>query len=110
MVLGDLIRTLSDGGAAAEALIACGDLTLAVRVEDTAARFGEAMGDYAGGAVRRFANMADDEDWLALVTALERADEPGHACLRHMLEWALAQDMRDPSPEPTGCGCGGGCH
>jgi hypothetical protein len=42
--------------------------------------------------VRRFSIFADDEDWLALMTALERARDPGAACLRQMLAWSLRHD------------------
>lgn len=112
MALGDLIRDLTDEDVAAEALLACGDLTLRLRVDAVAPRFGESPGDYAAGAVRRFSSAAGDEDWLALMNRIERASDPGHACIRHMIEWALQEDLK-PAPEGTSqhvCACGGGCH
>lgn len=111
MVLGRLIRDLTNEETAAEALLACGDLTLRLRIEAMASRFGESHGEYSASAVRRFSAGAGDEDWLALMNRLERAGEPGHACLSHMLEWALKQDSAEASPQQRGhaCSCGGGC-
>ena len=40
----------------------------------------------------RFTAFASDEDWLALMTALERTSDPAAACLRQMLLWSLRQD------------------
>ena len=57
----------------------------------------------AAAASRRFAQLASDEDWLALMTALERADDAGAACLRHMLAWSLRHEGEQPDK-----GCGGG--
>lgn len=112
MQLGDIVARLNDDAAAAEALLGCGDLALLVEVSDVAGRFGETPGDYAAGSVRRFANAAGDEDWLALMTALERTDDPARTCLVKMVSWSLARD-RQPEPLAPGagahaCSCGGG--
>jgi hypothetical protein len=37
------------------------------------------------------------------MTALERADDSGEACLRHMLAWSLRHDAEQPD---DGCGSG----
>jgi hypothetical protein len=92
MLLGEVLKRLSDTAFAAETLVALGDLALMAGVEAEAARQGETAGDYAAGAIRRFATFAGDEDWLALMTALERAPDPGAACLRHMVAWCLRHD------------------
>ena len=42
---------------ASEALLACNDIVLFVRVGDAANRYEETVGEYASGAVRRFANL-----------------------------------------------------
>lgn len=103
MLLGQILERLGDEGFAAETLVSLEDLPLMVEVEATGRRFGEDIGAYAAGASRRFAQHASDEDWLALMTALERAEDAGTACLRHMLAWSLRQDA-----EPDGKGCGSG--
>jgi hypothetical protein len=92
MLLGEVLKRLSDAAFAAETLVALDDLALMAGVEAEAGRLGETAGDYAAAAIQRFAAFAGDEDWLALMTALERAPDPGTACLRHMLAWCLRHD------------------
>lgn len=101
MLLGQVLEQLGDAAFAAETLVSLQDLALMVEVEAAGRQFGEDIGEYAAGASRRFAHHASDEDWLALMTALERADDAGTACLRHMLAWSLRHDA-----EPANDGCG----
>jgi hypothetical protein len=103
MLLGQVLERLGDEAFAAETLVSLQDLSLMVAVEAAGRPFGEDVGEYAAGASRRFAQLASDDDWLALMTALERADDAGSACLRHMLAWSL----RHEAPESYG-GCGSG--
>ncbi|MCC7346410.1 MAG: hypothetical protein IT538_03335 [Variibacter sp.] len=111
MQLGQLIRQLSDETSAAAVLDATGDLLLVAHVTTTAQRFAETSGEYVSGAVRRFSNQADDEDWLALMNVIERSDEPGTGCLLHMVNWALRKDSAPPPDvASTKCGCGGSCN
>jgi hypothetical protein len=117
MQLGEIIRGLDDEVRAAEALIACGDIVLLARVDAMTSRFEESVGEYASGAVRRFANLAGSEDWLGLMNVLERAADPGAGCLTYMVGWSLKQDETPPTPHAdtghahAGCTCGGsgGC-
>lgn len=118
MQLGEIIRGFDDETCAAEALIACGDVVLLARVDAMTNRFGESAGEYASGAVRRFANIAGSEDWLGLMNALERAADPGVGCLTYMVSWSLKQDEAPPASSHAdtdhahaGCTCGGsgGC-
>lgn len=102
MLLGQMIERLADDAFAAEALLSLGDLPLLVDVEAACREQETSAVAYASTVARRFADHASDEDWLALMTALERADDPGAACLRQMLAWSLRKDT-------AGCGCGGGC-
>jgi hypothetical protein len=104
MVLGEVLERLGDEAFAAETLVALEDLTLMVQVEAAGRPFGEGIGEYAAGASRRFAQLASDDDWLALMTALERADDAGTACLKHLLEWSLRHDA-----DGTDEGFGGHC-
>ncbi|MBS0529296.1 MAG: hypothetical protein JSS22_07895, partial [Proteobacteria bacterium] len=57
---------------------------------------------------RRFANLADSEDWLGLMNLIERTDDPGIGCLVYMVEWSLKQDDAPAAPSHAGCTCGGG--
>lgn len=108
MQLGQIIRNFSEEAVAADALLSCGDLTLLARIGYTADRFDETVGEYAAGAVRRFANLASSEDWLALMNTVERADDPGFRCLTHMLHWSLKRDEAEGAVSHVGCSCGGG--
>jgi len=108
MQLGEIIRTFSHDVAANEALLALEDISLFAQVRHAADRFDETTGEYAAGSVRRFANLASSEDWLGLMTIIERAKDPGADCLSYMVRWSLKQDAR-PAGEPhAGCTCGGG--
>ncbi len=109
MQLGEVIRQFSDEANAAEALLACGDLALIAQVHSAASGYDETVGDYTAGAVRRFAFAAGDEDWLKLMTALERAADPGMAALATMVRWSVDMDRRHgEGKESQGCSCGSG--
>jgi hypothetical protein len=107
MQLGDIIRNFSEEAGANEALLACRDLALLARIGETADRYDETVGEYAAGAVRRFANLASSEDWLALMNAIEHADDPGFRCLTHMLHWSLKQDEAESGLPHAECTCSG---
>jgi hypothetical protein len=111
MQLGEIIRSFSEEAPASEALLACNDIVLFARVGDAANRYDETVGEYASGAVRRFANLAASEDWLGLMNVVERASDPGIDCLAFMVKWSLKQDEVAAAPAHAGCTCGGngGC-
>jgi hypothetical protein len=96
MLLGDVLNRLRDEAFAAETLVMLDDLPLMARLQTEAGRHGESVGLYAAAAVDRFAAFAGNEDWLGLMTALERADDPGAAVLRQMLVWCLRHDCDCP--------------
>ena len=109
MQLGSLLSSLDDETNAAAALDAIGDLVLYAEVLEAGACYDESLGQYVRAAVRRYASRASDEDWLALMTAVEKGDNPGRAVLQRILHWALAQDAsEDAAPPHSGCSCGGG--
>jgi hypothetical protein len=117
MNLGTLMRRLEGEADAAEALAALDDLALFARVNAMGAVHDEAPGEYVANASRRFAALAGDEDWLALMNAMERGDNPGRAALDRMLRWSLDRDEKELAPSKAaaagGCSCGGGgggCH
>ena len=111
MQLGEIIKDFSEEAPASEALLACNDIVLFARVGEAAGRYEETVGEYAAGAVRRFANLAISEDWLGLMNVVERADDPGIGCLTYMVNWSLTQDEMPAVPAHAGCTCGGngGC-
>ena len=109
MQLGALLSSLDDETNAAAALDAIGDLVLYAEVLEAGACYDESLGQYVSAAVRRYASRASDEDWLGLMTAVEKGDNPGRAVLQRILRWALAQDAAEGTATPhRGCSCGGG--
>jgi len=98
MLLGQVIGQLAGEDVAAEALLGIGNLALVVEVDAVADTFGETRAIYAAGAVRRYVQQAGDDDWLALMTALERAEDPASACLEKMLGWSLRRDKAMARP------------
>jgi hypothetical protein len=93
MLLGELLRDLQDETLAMETLAAMNDVVLLVRVRDAATLLAETPGEYAANSVRSFANQAGDEDWLALMTAIETSADAGQTCLARMIGWALRRDV-----------------
>ena len=98
MLLGDIIRSLTDESEATATLLHYGELPLLARID--AARGEITAGAYAVAAVTRFADHADDECWVGLMGKIEQSGDPAAACLRTMIEWSLKQEPR------AGCGCG----
>lgn len=108
MQLGSLLSCLDDEAHAGAALDAIGDLVLFAEVLEVGARYDEAPGQYVSAAVRRYASRASAEDWLGLMTAVEKGDNPGQAVLQRVLRWALAQDTAEGTAKPhSGCSCAG---
>jgi hypothetical protein len=108
MLLGTILTNLRNEADAAAALAALDDLALFSQVQTRAAQYDETPGEYAAGAVSRFAAAASDEDWLALMTAIENSNDPARTTLDRMVRWSLAQDAK--AEAPAGCGDGGcGC-
>jgi hypothetical protein len=109
MLLGTLISRLQDEDDAAAALAALDDIVLFAQVQAQAVRHDETPGEYTAGAVSRFANTASDEDWLALMTAIERSDDPARTSLERMVRWSLARDASPPDDHGatghSGCTC-----
>ena len=108
MLFGTILKHLGEDAGAAEVLDALGDIVLLTEVRAMGAVHDESVGEYAAGATRRFAADASSEEWLALMTAIERSDDPARTTLERMVRWSLARDAADPAS--AGCGCGtGGC-
>ncbi len=89
MLLGDVIARLDDEAHAMQTLIGLGDLALVLRVEQAAAGEGLTPGGFTAQAVQMFSNQASDEDWVSLIGVMGQTTDPGQACLRKMVEFAL---------------------
>jgi hypothetical protein len=116
MLLGTILAKLDDEADAGTALEALEDIVLLTEVCAVGILHNESPGQYASGAARRFAALASDEDWLALMTALERTEDPARTALERMVRWSLVQDSRPETDmqmasadtsQGHGCSCGG---
>lgn len=108
MQLGALMGHLAIEDDAVHALVALGNLALFAEVQAMGERYGESAGEYVANAARRFAAQGSDEDWLSLMTIMERSRDPGHAALEQMLRWALKRDAAEGVESHAGtCSCGG---
>jgi hypothetical protein len=96
MLLGDLLARFETSSFAEETVLALGDLRLLARMQVQADAEGLSLGAFAKGAMRRFAAGASDEEWVTLLGALARAEDPGAACLtfafKHVMEQLLGTD------------------
>lgn len=115
MLLGALMTELRDETIAVETLLLLDDIMLVSEVEAARLAHDESLGEYVTGAAQRFTHLASDEDWLKLMTALERTMTPAATCLTTMVRWSLLRDAREavPGDAATGCSCGAGgttCH
>lgn len=118
MLLGEVIRQLSEEVGAEAVLIEIGDLALVADIHAVSEDMGETAPEYASGAVRRFSNIASDDDWLQLMTRLETSDNPAAACLSTMVRWSIKRDRAEAAFDVAAqtvshtctCGGNGGCH
>lgn len=94
MLLGDLLARFRDETIATEIVLGCGDLVLIAGLMEQAQINGQTLGSYAAGAVRRYAADASDEEWVTLMGALGRAEDPGTVCMRRAFDHVLQEDRR----------------
>ena len=108
MQLGTLMDHLASENDATSALEALGDIVLFTEVQTTGERYGENPGEYVANAAHRFAALGSDEDWLGLMTAMERSADPAKTALERMIRWALKADaVKGPPPPHADCTCDG---
>ena len=106
MLLGAILKELQDEEAAAAALLSLCDIVLLAEVEAASLPHDEAVGEYVSGATQRFAQFASDEDWLRLMTLLEKSHAPAATCLTTMVRWSIARDVAvEAAPQSGGCFC-----
>jgi hypothetical protein len=66
-----------------------GDLALIAEISKRAAADGLSLGEFATGAMQRYAANTPDEEWLSLMGTLARAQDPGAACMKRALAYTL---------------------
>jgi hypothetical protein len=101
VLLGDVLARLDDDAVAAETIMNLADISLIARLREHAEASGQSIGAYAAGAVRRYMAHADDEEWLALMGAIGRADDPAAVCLRRIFTLASRYDNEKRSASRT---------
>jgi predicted HTH transcriptional regulator len=92
MLLGDLLSRLSDESVATETILGFCDIALIANFRERAAANGQSLGAYTGGAVRRYAAEASDEEWVTLMGALSAAKDPGLVLMQRAFEYILKRD------------------
>jgi len=91
MLLGTLLDKLRDETFAVETVINLGDLGLLLRVEKVAADHNLGFGEAVTQTVHNFTANADADQWVQLMSTINRADDPGSAALIQMLNVALPE-------------------
>ena len=89
MLLGDIVAQFSNGGVTEEAVLGLSDFALLAELRAQAEASGSDLGTYAAAAVNRYASEAPDEEWVSLMGAMNRAQDPGSAYLERALAFAL---------------------
>lgn len=82
MTLGDLLAQFDDETVAAETALRVGDLVTISALRDQADALGLTFGAHAARAMRQYSDAATDDEWLTLVGAMNRADDPATVYMR----------------------------
>lgn len=88
-MLGDILARLSDETAAIETILGAGDLTLLAAAKEKAAADGLDLAACVTQTVQRYTHEATDEEWVTLIGMMNRAQNPGAACIKRAFEYAL---------------------
>ncbi|RWC98291.1 MAG: hypothetical protein E5V58_04640 [Mesorhizobium sp.] len=88
-MLGDIIASLEDPKAAMAIVAAFEEPALAARLTAAADASGRSLADIVGSAVRNFVDTASDDRWTQLIGIMNRAQDPGLAAMRAILEKTL---------------------
>lgn len=108
MHLGTLLEKLRREDDAGLALAALDDIALFSEIAAVGEAHGEAPAEYVAGAASRFANLAEHEDWLRLISAAAHSSDAGRTVLTTVVRWALALDTvpTQQLPAHSSCRCG----
>jgi hypothetical protein len=88
-MLGNLIASLEDPKVAMAIIAAFNEPALLARLAAAADASGRSPADIVGSAVRNFVDTAPDDLWTQLIGLMNRAQDPGLAAMRAILEKAL---------------------
>jgi hypothetical protein len=94
MLLSDLLASFEDDAIAAETALRVGDIATLNGMRQHAEANGLTIGEYAQSAVRRFADGATDEEWVSLLGAMGRTNDPGATCLQRAFAYVTREDER----------------
>ena len=89
MLLGDIIRQLTDDAAAAEVIVSVGDLALLNAMSDRAEREGLDLATFSQAAVRRYSDAASEEEWVTLLGQIGQSVDPAAIYLKRAFASAL---------------------
>jgi hypothetical protein len=90
-MFGALIASLDNPQTAAALIGALGMEGLAERLEKAAATEGMQPTDYLATVIRSFLEMASDDHFVQLIGIMNRAEDPGLAAVRAILQKALPE-------------------
>ena len=91
MMLGDLVARLADETAVEETLFGLTDLALLADLRAQADASGLDLGPYAAAAASRYASDAPEEEWVTLIGAMSRSQDPGAVYLKRAFAYATRQ-------------------
>ncbi|MBS0247846.1 MAG: hypothetical protein JSR61_14625 [Proteobacteria bacterium] len=89
MLLGDVLRQLTDDTMAAEVIMSVGDLALLSAMSDRAAREGLDLASFSQAAVRRYSDAASEEEWVTLLGQIGQSVDPAAIYLKRAFASAL---------------------
>lgn len=90
-MLGRLIDTLDDPDVALGLVTALDEPLLLQRLTAAADASGYALAEVIASTVRGFLDTASDDHWLQLIGIMNRAEDPGLAAMRAILETAFPE-------------------
>lgn len=96
MMLGDLVAHMADGTAVEEVLLSVADLALLAELRAHAEASGLELGAYAAAAATRYASEASEEEWVTLIGAMARTQDPGAIYLKRAFAYAIRQAVDTP--------------
>jgi len=89
MLLGDLIRRLTDDAAATEIIIGLGDLTLLQAMKDRAEGEGIDLATFSQDALRAYGVRASEEEWVTLLGQIGKSADPASIYLKRAFASAI---------------------
>ncbi|RFB79945.1 hypothetical protein [Methylovirgula sp. 4M-Z18] len=92
-MLGNLIAALDNPKVAMDLVSAFDEPALLARLAAAADGSGRPPADIVGSIVRNFMETASDDLWTQLIGIMNRAEDPGLAAMRAILEKALPRGV-----------------